>query len=72
MPQWNTLPTGLVLRPMRVFRNRYHCERCGEHWEDEMLTVSHSWCPFCESKREPWDYEELIVDMLCDADEEVE
>lgn len=65
-----TLQPGLVLRPMRVFRNMYHCVHCGERWDDEMLTISYSWCPYCEARTEPHDTEELIVDMLCDAEED--
>lgn len=65
-----TLPAGLVLRPMRVFVNRYHCDRCGERWNDEMLTVSYSWCPFCSGRTEPYESEPLICDMVCDAEDE--
>lgn len=67
-----TLQPGLVLRPMRVFRNLYRCDRCGDQWDDEMLTVSYSWCPFCSGRTEPYESEALICDMVCDADEDDE
>lgn len=55
---------GIVrFRQQRVFRCHYTCDDCGERWTDEMLTVSYSWCSFCEAKTEPHETEELLVDM---------
>lgn len=67
-----SLPTGLVLRPVRMFKNRYVCDACDFDWTDDMLMISHSWCPECEARNEPWLSEPFLEDMLCDADEEVE
>lgn len=66
-----TISTGPVLRPIRVFQNHYQCDDCPNEWTDEMLTVSHSWCPCCDAQMEPYASDELLADMLCD-DEEVE
>lgn len=40
-----------------VFRNYYQCDACPNEWGDEMLSVSHSWCPCCDGKVEPYSSE---------------
>jgi len=42
----------LVYRSQRVFRLTYYCEACPYEWDEESLTVTHSWCPCCEQKLE--------------------
>ena len=55
---------GIVeLKRARVFRVHFYCEACPNEFTDEMLTVSHSYCPCCDARIEPepgsWDeYEE--------------
>lgn len=59
-----------TLRPLRVFRNFYLCDECPNEWTDEMLTVSHSWCPCCDKQCEPYDSVAFIEE--CEDEEECE
>lgn len=54
-----TLPTGLVLRPIRVFRLHYFCPRCESEWCDEALVVSSGYSPCCDEAAEPYCTEEF-------------
>jgi len=56
---------GVVLRGQRVFRCHYICNDCtdtGSEWVDEMLCQSHSWCPACDTRAEPYLVEEIYVE----------
>jgi hypothetical protein len=52
----------------RVFVNHYLCEACPNEFSEEMPVVTHSWCPCCEARCEPYDYETLLEDA---AEEDV-
>lgn len=55
---------GIVrFKEQRVFRCWYYCEACDDaEFTDEMLVVSHSWCPHCGAKCEPDTVDELFED----------
>lgn len=59
-----TLPTGLVLRPIRVFKNHYQCDACPNEWADEMLTQGASFCPCCDREVEPYYVEAFTEDRV--------
>ena len=52
------LGLNIVFRSQRVFTITYYCESCPNEFTDEMLTVSHSYCPCCDAKCEPGTIEE--------------
>ena len=41
------------------FLNRYHCEACGESWEDEWDCTCNDRCPICNTETEPEHSEEI-------------
>jgi len=45
-----------------VFRNHYLCDACPNEWADDMLVVAPSYCPCCDTEREPYDSEPLLED----------
>lgn len=47
-----------TLRQFRVFAITYYCDDCPNEFTDQMMTVSHSWCPSCDRKIEPGTIEE--------------
>ena len=47
----------IVFKAQRVFTITYYCD-CQNEFRDEMLTVSHSYCPTCDRKVEPGTIEE--------------
>lgn len=56
------LDIPLLRKEQRVFRVFFECLACtdvGSEFEDEMLTVSHSWCPNCGRRCEPIGHEEF-------------
>lgn len=72
---------GIVrFRTQRVFRVWFYCDapdcsELGSEWCDEMLTVSHSWCPSCGRRAEPepnsWEeFEEERAEFDIDTDDE--
>lgn len=65
---------GIIrFRNQRVFHCFYECNECtdlGSEWMDEMLTVSHSWCPCCGLKAEPYFVEEFEEERPEFVDEE--
>ena len=52
------LGVPIVLKAQRVFTITYYCGECDNEWTDEMLTVSHSWCPCCDCMAQPGTIEE--------------
>ena len=56
-------------KQFRIFRNHYICDDCPNEWTDEMLVISHSWCPCCDMKCDPYSSESLIE---VDVTEEIE
>jgi hypothetical protein len=53
---------AIVRKAQRVFICHYQCDACPNEWEDELLAVSHSWCPCCDAKVEPYYTEEFEVE----------
>lgn len=49
-----------IIKEQRVFRCDYICDDCPNEWTDHLLTVSHSWCPCCEGKTEPYLVTEFV------------
>lgn len=50
-----------------MFSVQFFCDECGGQFIDEMLTVSHSWCPNCDSRCEPDGIQEF--ELECEDDE---
>jgi hypothetical protein len=45
---------------MAWFRNHYHCERCGEDWDDEWSCMCDDDCPHCGARHwSPVDSDDL-------------
>lgn len=63
------LYTRDLLRQFRVFTVTYYCDDCGNEFTDQMMAVSHSWCPCCDAKVQPGTIEEHEEDA---GDEETE
>ena len=57
------LGVQIVLKAQRVFTITYYCDDCCNEFTDEMLTVSHSWCPCCDAKCQPGTIEEHEEEM---------
>jgi hypothetical protein len=56
---------GVVLREQRVFRCHYLCDDCtdvGSEWCDELLVAGPSWCPCCDTQREPYAVDEIFIE----------
>ena len=61
----------MTTQPLRYFRNHYLCEECPNEFSDEMCTISHSWCPACDGRCEPYSSESLVEEVEADDEEEV-
>lgn len=55
---FTALGIPIVLKAQRVFTITYYCDSCPNEWTDELLTVTHSYCPCCDAKCEPGTIEE--------------
>lgn len=62
-------PITHPFKALRVFSVQFFCDECDGQFIDEMLTVSHSWCPNCDSRCEPDGIEQYELE-LDDEDEE--
>jgi hypothetical protein len=57
------------MKQQRVWRNHYICDECPNEFSDEMLVISHSWCPCCDAQIEPYSSESLLDMIITDEDE---
>jgi len=50
-------------RQFRIFRLHFLCDDCPNEWSDECMVVTHAYCPCCDAKCEPYDYEAMLEDV---------
>ncbi len=51
------------MRAFRIFRNHYLCDDCPNEWSDLCMVVAPAYCPCCDARCEPYDYEALLEDV---------
>ena len=57
----------MTTQPMRYFRVTFYCDECPNEFTDDMVTISHSWCPCCDKECQP-DGHEALFDLVEDED----
>lgn len=61
----------MATKVFRVFRLFYLCDHCpdGNEFDEILPVVTHSYCPTCDAKVEPYDTEALLEDAGDQEDE---